>query len=289
MESDDVPPGVGYSCWSGSTSSEELASVRAVAADPRTPADVLEVLSTSVIADVRVDVTANPSTPPGVIRQMVSDSNPYVRAALAHRDGLAGELRERLVADPVATVRMPDGNSSPAELERLAFDPDLEVRCAVAEHPRCPPAALRELLLSDDWPVRSAAKKNPNAPVLTSDDIHRFGAEHPVEECGTARCGQPAVVCWAMDDTRWGWNFGVSCLDHADCEPGSEEWNMRYRLVGVWTGHGWLIDRRSYASTYWELVTRPDTRLVGLDEVELALRRLTAAAGTGNDSPAQQV
>ncbi|WP_049974352.1 NACHT domain-containing NTPase [Azospirillum sp. B4] len=87
--------------------------------------------------------------------------------AIALDRGTPSVMLERLAADPDADVRQAAlrNPSMPAEaLERLAADPDADVRRAALRNPSMPAEALERLAADPDADVRWAAIGNPSMP-----------------------------------------------------------------------------------------------------------------------------
>jgi len=70
-----------------------------VAENPKTPVDILEVLSTDRCPDVRIAVGINPSTPGYISFRLAFDEDPNVRLGLADDINTPIELLEQLTED----------------------------------------------------------------------------------------------------------------------------------------------------------------------------------------------
>ncbi|MFD1935747.1 hypothetical protein ACFSKW_30175 [Nonomuraea mangrovi] len=113
------------------------------------------------------------SAPESVIALLVSDPSPAVRRTLAARDDL--HVRETL--------------------HRLAHDPDLKTRQALAANPICPPEILVELVHDPHWSVRWDLPSHPNTNsqvrhAITESpdvDLRRLMAEDASLDYETAR------------------------------------------------------------------------------------------------------
>ncbi len=81
-----------------------------VAENPRTPIDVLELLSEDRNVDVRIAVGTNPSTPEHIRYSLAFDEDPNVRLGLAEDVNAPLELIEKLVNDenPYVSCRAHD-------------------------------------------------------------------------------------------------------------------------------------------------------------------------------------
>jgi hypothetical protein len=106
----------------------------AVAKNPHTPVEVLELLAKDEINLVRALVATNPSTPPSVLEKFFGDEKIV-------RDGLSG-----------------NPNTPPKLMKILADDNDKMVRMRLAENPAAPKEILQGLLNDNDPDVVKAAE-----------------------------------------------------------------------------------------------------------------------------------
>lgn len=106
----------------------------AVAKNPHTPVEVLEMLATDEINLVRALVATNPSTPSAVLEKFFSDEKIV-------RDGLSG--------NPNTPLKL---------LKILADDNDKMVRLRLAENPSVPADILKTLCNDSDPDVAKAAQ-----------------------------------------------------------------------------------------------------------------------------------
>ena len=127
---------------------------RAMIADhPSADAGLLGQLATDPDLYVRRAVALNPHTPPALLTQLATNESSFVRSAVAHHP-----------ATPPTTLAM------------LAGDDELTVRNAIAHHRSTPRDALTELASDRHMSARVSAALNPCTPraaltVLLDDDI----------------------------------------------------------------------------------------------------------------------
>lgn len=138
----------------------------AVAGNESTPAEVLEDLCLSEVAEVAL---ANPNTPPDTLRMyawgrdqvkaVAAIANPTVPVDLS--DFATGGLRKAVAANPAA---------SPELLTSLANDADTSVRCEVAKNPSTPIATL-ELLAHHPVPGHSGKTEVSRSDRADADSV----------------------------------------------------------------------------------------------------------------------
>lgn len=112
---------------------EDMGSRWAVAKNPHTPVEVLELLAKDSVNLVRALVATNPNTPQSLLVSFFSDEKIV-------RDGLSGNI-----------------NTPEKYLNILADDKDKMVRMRVAENPSSTKKILEKLSLDDDPDVSKAA------------------------------------------------------------------------------------------------------------------------------------
>jgi uncharacterized protein (DUF2336 family) len=106
----------------------------AVAKNPHTPVEILELLAGDEINLVRALVATNPATPSNVLEKFFSDEKIV-------RDGLSG-----------------NPNTPPKLMKILADDSDKMVRLRLAENPSAPREVLESLRTDNDPDVSKAAE-----------------------------------------------------------------------------------------------------------------------------------
>lgn len=121
---------------------------RAVSWNPSTPTEVLGVLVQDAKWGVRFAVAENPT--PGAVEIAVGAADPDVRGRASQRGDLDAPTTQRLVRDPVYTVRvrMSEVTSDPDVVAALARDPHPAVRSSVVLNPALSDADL-EMLSGD--------------------------------------------------------------------------------------------------------------------------------------------
>ncbi|WP_066215663.1 hypothetical protein [Arthrobacter woluwensis] len=176
----------------------KMASTRAEAArvlfaeSARTPAAVLEALSTDKRTHLRAAVAGNPSTPQHVLSRLAQDSSTDVRLGVMTNPQSPTELAAPIAEALLATsedhdlhavlvdlsgrpeLAVPDGLVEDA-LDRLSKsrvrDPDL--RHYVAGHPRTGIGTMERLGKSRDAEVRIAVSENPHIPQSALEGMSR--------------------------------------------------------------------------------------------------------------------
>lgn len=108
----------------------------AVAKNPHTPTEILELLANDEINLVRALVATNPSTPPSVLEKFFSDEK-IVRDGLSGNPNTPAKLLKILAddSDKMVRLRLAENTSAPAEvLQALTSDNDPDVAKAAEVH-----------------------------------------------------------------------------------------------------------------------------------------------------------
>lgn len=158
---------------------------QSVAANPRTPADVLARWERSD-GFTMPQVAKNPSTPPDVLARMATDTSTgnQTRAMVASNPTAPREVLARLAREEDRWVRE-HAATNPAlgdtDLDRLAGDHDAKVRRSAATNPALSAPATARLQVDPDPFVRTTLAKNSNlAPAtlqaLSTDGWHAVRA-----------------------------------------------------------------------------------------------------------------
>ena len=161
----NCPPEVLLAAYRG-----EIPSRRGLAANPACPLDLLAILSSDGVVEVRATAAGNPSCPPEALRQTVRDC-PEVCSATAGNPNCPTEALEQLAGSEHATVREAVASNSgcaEAQLALLAHDVDMTVRTSAAGNPNCPPAALVRIAGGGDEIAAAAAIRSLATAGLSS-------------------------------------------------------------------------------------------------------------------------
>jgi hypothetical protein len=181
---------------------EDPLLVAAIAANPRTPAEVLAAIAAAdrpewrrprvgllralllpappEIAGVDAALAGNPSSPPELLATPPGTGETGTAFNLARNPATPAELLASLAESPEPSVRsaVAANPRAPAEvLARLAADESRPVRRAVAANAATPPAALSELARTDDRDTRALVAANPNTPRSVLEPLARDADE----------------------------------------------------------------------------------------------------------------
>lgn len=131
----------------------------AVARHPDTPADTLTLLAGDDRYNIRAAVAAHANTPLDVLSRLADDTDSRVRSAVIANPN-SGPVDDAHADDEVPTIRAgyaahPD--AAPDILARLAGDPAVSVRVAVAANSATPAAAVDRLARDSNRTVAAAA------------------------------------------------------------------------------------------------------------------------------------
>lgn len=162
----------GWGLLLGRLAQDPKADVRAAAAaNPRTPALVLESLASDPHDRVRGAVAGNPSTPAEALRVLACDGDRWVRARVAGNPSAPPELLAELLESDTSDI---DGDTrawiaanaaAPAQMLRmLSADGDNNVRWGLATNPSTPANLLAELASDHYCWIRKEVALNPSAP-----------------------------------------------------------------------------------------------------------------------------
>ena len=142
---------------------------RRAAADPRLPAEAVAALAGDTDPEVRALLAHHhPAAPPALLLRVYREHPRGGRGRLSALPAFPTEGLAALADDPDPEVRRlaaRDPLADPALVERLAGDPDAGVRAAMAACPRLP--VDRILALLDDTDLAEHAAANPALPVET--------------------------------------------------------------------------------------------------------------------------
>lgn len=123
------------------THSDDVLVRICVAANPQTPAILLEALSQDPSRDVRRAVSRNPNTPLLVLTQLAQDDEHFIRQSLVFNPNISLEI-----------------------LTKLSKDESDFVRIFVALNPKASPEILAQLVNDKNSTVREYLLYNPNTP-----------------------------------------------------------------------------------------------------------------------------
>ncbi|MFE0577069.1 hypothetical protein [Streptomyces sp. NPDC058874] len=200
----------------------------AVARNPGTGAEASRMLATDAYDDVRQSVARHPGVPLDVLAQLTGTTRlgPHplpricaatpeelaeaagstqgrVRMLVAHRHDLPPELRDRLAADPDASVAKavaPHPGLSPERLRAMVSLHGAQVIARVAANPDAPADLLAELARHDP-PVRGALREIASHPNATADALLPCLADRKWRVRAAAHPALPAaVVVGLLDD-----------------------------------------------------------------------------------------
>lgn len=162
----------------------------AIALNPRTPLDALEILARREFVGAKPDLKSfipprtddnvvqklayNPSLTPELLGILTQDPCVDVRVCLVPHPNLTESLWMRLAEDEALSVREAVAANIKAPervLELLAKDELGEVRVKVATNPNTPTAVLEVLALDENSAVRAATASNPNLTPATSAQL----------------------------------------------------------------------------------------------------------------------
>ncbi|MCX5589406.1 hypothetical protein [Streptomyces erythrochromogenes] len=145
---------------------------RAVAHHPRVPFDVLERLTSTTRLGPEPLPRISCATPEE-LAQGAASANPRVRMLVAHRHDLPPELRDRLAADPDASVAKavaPHPGLSPERLRAMVALHGRQVLARVAANPDAPGDLLAELARHEP-PVQRALREIASHPNATAEAL----------------------------------------------------------------------------------------------------------------------
>ena len=137
----------------------KIPSRRGLAANPACPLDLLAILASSGVVEIRAAAAGNPNCPPEVLQQTVRDY-PEVCSATAGNPNCPPEVLEQLAGSEHAQVREAVASNpvcAAAQLSLLAHDSALRVCTSAAGNPNCPPAALVRIAGGADEIAAAAA------------------------------------------------------------------------------------------------------------------------------------
>jgi hypothetical protein len=193
---------------------------KAVASNPLTPEEVLALLAHDEYLDVRLAVARNESAPERIGSELF-DRDPQCReAVLANLKGRLGRLHTDAAECPISSVELmrrhdsavsvpPTVASTEPDQEPLAFDPDDDVRAALARHGDLTMKVAALLAADEVSAVRRAVAENPHTP----DRILGFLSTDPdvdVRRCVAGHSGTPrAVLKSLLDDPDAGVRDGA--------------------------------------------------------------------------------
>ncbi|WP_190132536.1 hypothetical protein [Streptomyces mashuensis] len=185
------------------------ATVRtAVAGNAGTPDRLRTRLATDPAATVRTALAKAWRTPPAAVhRALLTDDDPTVRAAACSDDHPVppADLHAALLDDPrTRRYVAPRAALTPELAERLARDPDQEVRAELARNPGLPGAALDLLVADHDFGVRYTLLVSPRISHDLRSRLHEevvTGAEEGDDEWDIAATLLP--LAWTGRDLAW--------------------------------------------------------------------------------------
>ena len=160
----NCPPEVLLAAYRG-----EIPSRRGLAANPACPLDLLALLASDGVVEIRAAAAGNPSCPPEALRQTVRDC-PEVCSATAGNPNCPPEVLEQLAGSEHAKVREAVASNpvcAAAQLALLAHDADIAVRTSAAGNPNCPPADLVHIAGGGDEIAAAAAIRSLATAGLT--------------------------------------------------------------------------------------------------------------------------
>lgn len=187
----------------------------AVAGNPNTPAEVLEDLCLSEVAEVAL---ANPNTPPDTLR-MYAWGTDQVKAVAA-------------IANPSVPVELTDFLSKNYRRVNVS---DILLggnRHAVAANPAASPGLLESLANDANTSVRCAVAKNPSTPIATLELL----AHHPVP--GHSGKTEVSRSDWGDADSVWASLLRNPKIPPSVFEAMLEQPSAKYRLAGGGPGSG---------------------------------------------------
>ncbi|MCF6378363.1 hypothetical protein L2K70_12180 [Nocardioides KLBMP 9356] len=157
-------------------STHRVTAVRtAVAGNPATPVDVLEVLAEDKHHLPRYEVTSNPR--PEAVAVSMAARRSDVRVILAQRHDLPAEVYEALFSDPDRQVRESLATSTDrADLvARFAQDEEVSLRALAAIHPLCSDADFERLSRDPSNRVRATVAGERRR--LSEDMVQRLARD----------------------------------------------------------------------------------------------------------------
>lgn len=144
----------------------DIESLKAVSRNPAADGNVLKVLlarmATSQMYELLAkNVAANPSTPADLLEQIYAEGDAYTRAAVIAHANCPQSVIDQAVSDddvPLLVLRQLAGDKRlhTYVLGRLASNADAAVRSSVAANPASPKALIRWMLNDDSNAVRRA-------------------------------------------------------------------------------------------------------------------------------------
>lgn len=161
-----LPSDVAEELAESATNGGDVATLRALAAQPATSPQRLALLAAHPDERVRRGVAVHRATPKSALRLLAGDASAAVRRALAAREKLPRKIAEALLADASAEVRLTMARrygARPEHLRALVADPDPRVRRVVSALGVTDPAAA---FADDDPKVRRAAVRRAGVEEL---------------------------------------------------------------------------------------------------------------------------
>ncbi|WP_455770998.1 hypothetical protein [Streptomyces erythrochromogenes] len=175
---------------------------RAVAHHPRVPFDVLERLTPTTRLGQEPLPRISAATPEE-LAQGAASAHPRVRMLVAHRHDLPPELRDRLAADPDASVAKavaPHPGLSPERLRAMVALHGQQVLARVAANPEAPGDLLAEVARHDP-PAQRALREIASHPHATAEALLPCLAGGRSRVSAAAHPALPAaVVVGLLDD-----------------------------------------------------------------------------------------
>ena len=131
----------------GNILDEDITYQCAVAADPNSDPEILQLLSDSDDVVIRGKVAMNPSTSVEVLSLLADDVDPYVRGCIASNECAPVDILMKLADDSDYRVRVEVALYTEFEdvLRHLAGDGDPKVLEALEENPNMPVNILRKV------------------------------------------------------------------------------------------------------------------------------------------------
>lgn len=187
--------------------SEESRDAKLLTAIHSIRPEQLEELSHSPVSDIRIAVAENPNTSVSTLKDLVSDTNYWVRYAIAKNPNApiklinmaVKSLGESLTWDIYSYYSKLAESTDPKILTKLSDFRDYRVRRQVASNPNTPVDVLYKLALDEDSDVVDVAVSNPSMPEESLAQLATSGDEY-ARYCVAHNPDTPAYILDTLAD-----------------------------------------------------------------------------------------